>query len=64
MSDIQKISVALTSEMAALVHDPVQLQNIEEVRHLWQEGIESGTGKYTDIEPIKQEACRRLNNIL
>lgn len=88
MSNVQKVSVALTSEMAALVQDAVssgeyvsssevirealrdwkqkrllQLQNIEEVRHLWLEGIESGAGKYTDIEAIKKEARRRLDNI-
>lgn len=37
----------------------LQLQN-NELRHLWQEGIESGSGQYSDIEAIKQEARRRL----
>jgi antitoxin ParD1/3/4 len=32
------------------------LQNIEEVRHLWVEGVESGAGKYKDVEAIKKEA--------
>jgi antitoxin ParD1/3/4 len=88
MPNVEKISVALTSEMAAFVRDVVesgeyasssevirealrdwkqkrllQLQNIDEVRHLWQEGIDSGTGHYTDIEAIKQEARRRLDQV-
>lgn len=85
MANVEKISVALTPEMAALVRDAVesgeyasnsevirealrewkqkrllQLQNIDEVRQLWQEGIESGAGSYVDIEAIKQEARKRL----
>ncbi len=89
MSNVEKISVALTSEMAALVHDAVssgeyvsssevvrealrdwkqkrllQLQNIDEMRRLWLEGVESGAGKYTDVEAIKKEARKRLDQIL
>ncbi|MBW4508126.1 MAG: type II toxin-antitoxin system ParD family antitoxin [Scytonematopsis contorta HA4267-MV1] len=85
MPNVEKMSVALTPEMAALVHDAVesgeyvsssevirealrdwkqkrllQLQNIDEVRRLWVEGIESGKGKYKDIEAIKREARSRL----
>lgn len=85
MANVEKISVALTPEMAALVRDAVesgeyasnsevirealrewkqkrllQLQNIDEVRQLWQEGIESGAGSYVDIEAIKQEERKRL----
>ncbi|WP_375510661.1 type II toxin-antitoxin system ParD family antitoxin [uncultured Nostoc sp.] len=41
----------------------LQLQNIDEVRRLWQEGIDSGAGQYTDIEAIKQEARRRLGQV-
>ncbi|MBW4603076.1 MAG: type II toxin-antitoxin system ParD family antitoxin [Calothrix sp. FI2-JRJ7] len=88
MPNVEKISVALTPEMAALVHDAVssgeyvsssevirealrdwkqkrqlQLHNIDEVRRLWFEGIESGAGKYTDVEAIKKEARRRLDQI-
>ena len=84
MSNVEKISVVLTPEIAAFVRDVVesgeyasssevirealqdwnqkrllQLQNIDEVRRLWQEGIDSGAGQYTDIEAIKQEARRR-----
>ncbi|WP_375470786.1 type II toxin-antitoxin system ParD family antitoxin [uncultured Nostoc sp.] len=89
MSNVEKISVALTREMAAFVRDVVesgeyasssevirealqdwkqkrllQLQNIDEVRRLWQEGIDSGAGQYTDIEALKQEARRRLGQAI
>ncbi|MUH00914.1 type II toxin-antitoxin system ParD family antitoxin [Scytonema sp. UIC 10036] len=88
MPNVEKISVALTPEMAAFVRYAVesgeyasssevirealrdwkqkrllQLQNIDELRHLWQEGIESGSGQYSDIEAIKQEARRRLGQL-
>ncbi len=39
----------------------LQLQNIDELRHLWHEGLESGAGRYVDIEAIKQEARLRSN---
>lgn len=84
MPNVEKMSVALTPEMAAFVRDAVesgeyasssevirealrdwkqkrllQLQNIDELRRLWQEGIDSGAGRYVDMEAIKQEARRR-----
>ena len=37
-----------------------QLQNIDELRRLWLEGIDSGPGQYAHIDAIKQEARRRL----
>ena len=40
----------------------LQLQNIDELRRLWQEGIDSGAGRYVDMEAIKQEAHRRNFN--
>jgi antitoxin ParD1/3/4 len=86
MSNVEKISIALTSEMAALVRKSVEsgeyatssevirealrdwkqkrllkLQNIDELRCLWQEGIDSGIGLHTDIEAIKQEARKRFS---
>lgn len=86
MANVEKISIALTPEMATFVRDAVQsgeyasssevirealrdwkhkrllqLQNIDELRRLWYEGIESGTGQYQNIEAIKQEARRRLD---
>ncbi|WP_313926730.1 MULTISPECIES: type II toxin-antitoxin system ParD family antitoxin [Nostocaceae] len=42
----------------------LQLQNIEELRRLWHEGMESGTGRFTDIEAIKQEARSRLGQTI
>ncbi len=38
----------------------IQLQNIDEIKQLWQEGLESGSGKFKNIEEIKQEARKRL----
>ncbi|YAF99523.1 MAG: type II toxin-antitoxin system ParD family antitoxin (plasmid) [Nodularia sp. CChRGM 3473] len=86
MSKVEKISVALTPEMATLVRDAVesgeyasssevirealrewkqkrllQLQNLEELRCVWQEGVESGAGRFAEIEAIKQEARSRLS---
>jgi len=89
MPNVEKISVALTSEMAAFVRDAVesgeyasssevirealrdwkqkrllQLHEIDELRRLWQEGIDSTAGRYTDMEAIKQEARRRNSQIV
>jgi antitoxin ParD1/3/4 len=88
MPSVEKISIALTPEMASFVRDAVdsgeyasssevirealrewrqkrllQLQNIEELRRLCQEGIESGPGKFANIEDIKLEARRRFNKM-
>lgn len=88
MPNVEKISIALTPEMAAFVREAVesgeyasssevirealrdwklkrlfQLQNIDELRRFWQEGIESGAGQYADIEAIKMEARRRLGQV-
>jgi antitoxin ParD1/3/4 len=38
----------------------IQLQNIEQIQQLWQEGLESGPGQLKNIEEIKQEARQRL----
>ncbi len=40
----------------------LQLENIDELRR-WQEGIDSGAGRYVDMEAIKQEARRRNGQI-
>ena len=37
----------------------IQLQNIDEIKQLWQEGLESGSGQFKNIEEIKQEARKR-----
>ena len=88
MPNVEKISGALTPEMAALVRDAVksgeyassseiirealrdwkykrllQSQNLDEIHRLWQEGINSGAGKFADIEAIKLEARKRLSDI-
>ncbi|MBD2772951.1 type II toxin-antitoxin system ParD family antitoxin [Iningainema tapete] len=88
MPKVEKISIALTPEMAEFVREAVesgeyasssevirealrdwklkrllQVQNIDELRRLWHEGIESGAGQYADIEAIKQEARRRNGQI-
>lgn len=38
----------------------VQQQDVEELRRLWAEGLASGRGRFADIEGIKVEARRRL----
>ncbi len=38
----------------------LQDQEIEELRGLWREGVESGSGKYGSMEKIKQAARKRL----
>jgi len=74
MSSVEKISIALTPDLALLVQQAVESggyastsevirealrdwklkrllreQQIEEVRNLWQEGINSGPGRYGDV---------------
>ena len=34
---------------------------VEELRHLWQEGVDSGPGRSKSIEEIKAEAWRRFS---
>ncbi len=85
MAKVEKISVALTPEMAASVRQVVEAgeyastsevirdalrewgsvrarrgQAIEELRRLAQEGIDSGPGRFLDIEEIIEEGRRRL----
>ena len=38
----------------------VHEMEVEELRKLWNEGIESGTGRFSSIDDIKAEARRRL----
>jgi antitoxin ParD1/3/4 len=84
MSNVQKVSVALTPEFMALLKEAVETgeytsasevirdalrywkerraqQDIgaEELRRLWREGIESGSGRFESIDAIKKEARRR-----
>ena len=84
MANVEKVSIALTSEMAAAVREAVekgeyasssevvrealrdwklkrslQQKEIEELRHLWQIGLDSGPGRFADMGEIKAEARRR-----
>ena len=85
MPHVEKMSIALTPELAAAVRAAVangeyvsssevvrealrdwQLRRslhqkeLEDLRRLWQEGIESGNGTLADMQAIKTEARRRL----
>ena len=85
MPTVEKLSIALTQEMAKEVRMAVktgeyasssevirealrdwqrkrafQDQEIEELRSLWREGVESGKGRYGSLEEIKQAARKRL----
>jgi antitoxin ParD1/3/4 len=40
----------------------IQSQQIEEIRQLWQEGLQSGLGIRKNIEEIKQEARKRMES--
>ena len=84
MPSVEKISIALTPDLAALVKNVVdsgyyssasevirealrdwrdkqhlQQQKIAEIRKMWQEGIDSGSAGYLDIDEIKLEARRK-----
>lgn len=85
MAHIEKLNIALTPEMAAVVRQCVesgefasssevilealrdwklkrslQQNEIEELRSLWQTGLESGPGRFADMSAIKAEARQRL----
>jgi antitoxin ParD1/3/4 len=85
MSNVEKMTVALTPELAAAVRAAVangeyvsssevvrealrdwQLRRalhqkeLEALRHLWQEGMDSGPGTLADMAAIKAEARRRF----
>ncbi len=85
MSNVEKVSIALTPEMAAVVRQAVDsgeyasssevvrealrewklkrtlLQSdMDELRRLWVEGLDSGRGTMQSIAAIKQEARKRL----
>ena len=85
MTNVQKVSVALTPEMLAMLKEAVdsgeytstsevirdalrswkarralQEREVEELRRLWDEGINSGEGRFSSIDEIKAEARRRL----
>lgn len=85
MPNVEKICVALTPDLAALVRQAVEAgdyastsevirdalrdwkmkrtlrqQHVEDLRRLWQEGIQSGPGRFDSMEEIIKEGHRRL----
>lgn len=84
MSNVAKVSVALTPELNDMVQQAVAsgdyasssevirealrdwkakrslLQDRDDLRALWNEGIASGPGRFGSIEEVKAEARRRL----
>jgi antitoxin ParD1/3/4 len=38
-------------------------KELEELRHLWQEGVDSGPGNLADMQAIKAEAKRRFHQV-
>ena len=85
MATVEKLSIALTPEMAKEVRMAVKNgeyasssevirealrdwrrkralmdQEIEELRGMWREGVESGKSRYGSMEEIKQAARKRL----
>ena len=85
MANVEKVSVALTPEMLAVVREAVESgeyasssevmrealrewkrrralerKEVEGLRRLWQEGLESGPERFADMAAIKAEARRRL----
>ncbi len=86
MATVEKLSIALTPEMADEVRKAVQSgeyasssevirealrdwrrkrtlmeQELEELRTLWHQGLQSGQGRYGSVEEIKQAARKRLD---
>ena len=37
-----------------------EMLGVEELRRLWQEGVDSGPGRFMSVEEIKAEARRRF----
>lgn len=85
MANVEKLSIALTPDMAAIVRQAVESgdyasasevirdalrdwklkravdrEMVEELRRLWQEGIDSGPAEPLDMEAIKREARARF----
>jgi len=84
VATVEKVSIALTRDMAALMRQVVEsgeyasnsevvrdalrdwktkreyhARQIEELRRLWHEGIESGPGRFESMEALLAEArCR------
>jgi antitoxin ParD1/3/4 len=87
MPNVEKLSIALTPEIAALVREAVETgeyasssevvrealrdwkrkrslerQEMDELRRLWGEGLNSGSGRFASMEVIKAEARRRFES--
>ena len=85
MAGIEKVSITLTPELAAIVNEAVETgyyastsevirealrdwhvkqivrqQQLQDIRHLWNEAVQSGPGRFQDIEELIQEAERRF----
>lgn len=85
MAGIEKVSITLTPELAAIVNEAVETgyyastsevirealrdwrvkqmvrqQQLQDIRHLWSEAVQSGPGRFQDIEELIQEAERRF----
>ncbi len=85
MANIEKISITLTPELAAIVNEAVETgyyastsevirealrdwrvkqmvrrQQLQDIRHLWNEAVQSGPGRFQDVEELIQEAERRF----
>ena len=85
MASIEKMSITLTPELAAMVNEAVatgnyasssevirealrdwrikqmvRQQQLQEVRQLWNEAVQSGPGRFQDVEELIQEAERRF----
>jgi antitoxin ParD1/3/4 len=85
VSNIEKLSVALTGEQVAALKAAVETgeyattseivreavrdwqtkralrrEDVERLRRLWEEGIASGPGRFSDMSELKAEARRRL----
>lgn len=85
MSNIEKLSIALTSEQAAAIRAAVETgeyattseaireavrdwqmkrelrqEDIKRLRQLWDEGRASGSAGSVDMDTLRQEARRRL----
>ncbi|WP_426993593.1 ribbon-helix-helix domain-containing protein [Methylomonas sp. CM2] len=85
MTNVEKISIALTPELANILRQCVesceyassselvrealrdwktnrslQKSELQVLKSLWQTGIDSGSGKFTDMDAIKMEARKRL----
>lgn len=86
MTTVEKITIALTPELSALVKESVeqgdyastsevirdalrdwkhkravQKQEIEELRRLWEAGVKSGPGRFSNMDDIIQEARSRFD---